>query len=171
MTDQRLISGRPTRKGLIIAAAAVVGALAVGLGLGLGFGPNRQQIVAERGASVMPFDLDATTHIFDPTQTGGTQTVVAKDSADQVQIDLIRGHLEKEAAAFERGEFRDPEEIHGEDMPGLKELEAGADRMTVTYSERIDGAQLVFETTDVALIKALHDWFAAQRSDHGGHAN
>ena len=31
---------------------------------------NRQEEVAERGAQVMPFDVDATTHRFEPTPRG-----------------------------------------------------------------------------------------------------
>ena len=34
---------------------------------------DRQQAVAEAGAEVMPFNLDATTHVFTDTPTGGIQ--------------------------------------------------------------------------------------------------
>jgi hypothetical protein len=59
------------------------------------------------GASVMPFDLARSTHIFTPTADGGTQELVSKDG-DPQQIALIRDHLRKEAAAFARGDFRLP---------------------------------------------------------------
>ena len=42
---------------------------------------DRQTEVAERGSRIMPFDLEATTHRFDPD--GLTQTVVVDDPADE----------------------------------------------------------------------------------------
>jgi hypothetical protein len=102
----------------------------LGLGTALGAvavsarddGPSRQQVVAERGAAFMPFDLDATTHIFEPTDTGGIQTVVADDPADNEQITLIRSHLRDEVKRFRRGDFGDPKSIHGHEMPGVRIL-------------------------------------------------
>ena len=131
---------------------------------------SRQEVVVERGAEVMPFDLEETTHIFKPTATGGVQKVVADDPTDEEQISLIREHLREEADAFRRGDLSDPAEIHGEEMPGLKELEAGAERIDVRYAELADGAQIEFATADPALASALHEWFGAQLSDHGEHA-
>jgi hypothetical protein len=40
---------------------------------------QRQAVVKERGAAVMPFDLDLTTHTFDDTTDGGIQTVTANN--------------------------------------------------------------------------------------------
>ncbi|OAH12882.1 aspartate carbamoyltransferase [Streptomyces jeddahensis] len=131
---------------------------------------DRQKTVAERGRSVMPFDLEETTHRFTPTPTGGVQDVVADRPGDTKQIDLIRAHLRKEAAAFNRGDFADPARIHGADMPGLAELQDGYDRIEVRYEDRSDGATLTYTTEDSALVDALHDWFEAQLGDHGAHA-
>lgn len=131
---------------------------------------SRQQAVAERGAQMMPFDLDATTHRFDPAADGGVQSVVADDPSDADQIELIQQHLQEEAEAFARGEFSDPAQIHGADMPGLAMLEDNADRFSIRYRSRSDGAEVRFTTAEAALVAALHDWFAAQTSDHGGHA-
>ena len=47
---------------------------------------------------------------------------------------------------------------------------AGYAQIDVTYSELPDGAQIRYTTGDPAIIAALHAWFAAQLSDHGGHA-
>lgn len=71
---------------------------------------------AHLGASVMPFDLSRSTHVFAPTADGGTQQVISKDG-DPAQIGLIRAHLRKEAAAFARGDYGDPALIHGQAMP------------------------------------------------------
>jgi len=147
---------------------------------------DRQAEVAERGADVMPFDLDATTHHFEPTDTGLVQTVTADDpvagaiaiagagagagDGDGDQVELVRQHLVDEAERFERGDFGDPAAIHGHDMPGLAELEAGAGAITVVYDELPDGARLTYTTDDPALVDALHHWGEAQTSDHGTHA-
>jgi len=132
-------------------------------------GHARQAEVAERGASVMPFDLERTTHAFRPLADGGVQTVTSNDG-DARQVELIREHLRLEAAAFARGDFASPAAIHGTDMPGLAELSAGASRMRVAYEDADTGGRLRFMTSDAGLVAALHRWFAAQRSDHGRHA-
>jgi hypothetical protein len=131
---------------------------------------ERQTLVTERGRSVMPFDLEQTTHRFTPTATGGVQEVVADQGGDTEQIGLIRAHLREEAEAFGRGDFADPATIHGAEMPGLAELREGHDRIEVRYEERADGAGLTYTTEDSTLVDALHDWFDAQLGDHGTHA-
>ena len=130
---------------------------------------GREQVIGERGAEVMPFDLDATTHRFEPILNGGLQTVTADTPTDREQIDLIQQHLREEATAFTRGEFDDPARIHGTDMPGLTTLQANANRIDITYQSRPDGGEIRYTTNDPALVTALHNWFAAQRTDHQGH--
>ncbi len=170
----RRLSGRAKAS-----AAAAMGVLLVGSGYLLagqpaghhGHGSSvRQSEVAERGAQVMPFDLDKTTHVFREGSDGGRQTVRADDASDVNQVTLIRQHLREEQAAFARGDFSDPAKIHGEDMPGLAALRSGASRIKVAYSDLPDGAVLTYTTTDPALVEALHAWFRAQVSDHGSHA-
>jgi hypothetical protein len=148
-------------------AAAVGAALVAGLSDDDG---SRQEAIARRGADVMPFSLDATTHVFDATETGGRQRVIADDSRDREQIGLIRGHLEKEAVAFARGDFADPASIHGDEMPGLAVLEAGYERIDVRYRDLPGGAQIAYATTDATLARAIEAWFEAQLSDHGDDA-
>ncbi len=131
---------------------------------------SRQEVVADRGEQVMPFDLERTTHIFNPTPDGGVQKVVADDPTEQEQVSLIQEHLKKEAAAFADGDLSDPAAIHGRSMPGLEELEMGTDRITIRYSDLPNGGQITYTTEDSALVAALHDWFQAQLSDHGQHA-
>ncbi len=131
---------------------------------------NRQAEVAARGAEVMPFDLERTTHIFDDMPDGGLQQVVADDPTDTAQIALIRAHLQEEAVKFQRGDFGDPASIHGDAMPGLAGLRQGYGLIEVAYAELPDGAQIRYTTSDPAMVTALHAWFAAQLSDHGGHA-
>jgi len=137
---------------------------------GCGDSADREADVAAKGASVMPFDLERTTHRFAKADTGGVQTVVADNPADTDQITLIREHLRLEADRFSRGDYTDPRRIHGDDMPGLAALRAGTARITVTYRDDPAGGVVTYTTTDAALVTALHAWFDAQVSDHGQHA-
>lgn len=130
---------------------------------------ERQADVAARGAEVMPFDLDRTTHVFAPTEDGGLQTVRSEDG-DEEQIRLIREHLRNEAERFAQGDFHDPAMIHGSDMPGLHTLVMGADRLTVEYQSVEGGGEIRYASSDEEIIAAIHEWFAAQVSDHGAHA-
>lgn len=118
----------------------------------------------------MPFDLERTTHIFEPNRRGGVQTVVADDPRDLVQIRLIRDHLRHEVQSFRAGNFEDPAFIHGEEMPGLAALEAGARRIEIQYAPVSEGARISYSTDDAGLARALHLWFDAQTMDHGRHA-
>ena len=126
-------------------------------------------MVDDRSKHVMPFDLNRTMHIFEPSSTGGVQTVAVHDG-DPKQIALVRSHLRKEAIAFARGYFADPAEIHGTNMPGLAQLRAGARKIAVSYSPTSNGASIRYKTADPKLIAAIHRWFAAQVTDHGAHA-
>jgi len=129
-----------------------------------------QAHVAARGAHVMPFNLEKTTHIFQPLPEGALQTVVADNPDDTQQISLIQTHLQSVASKFSTGDFSAPAAIHGEAMPGLSKLVEGYQNIQIQYSPLPNGGEIRYRTQDPALISALHDWFAAQRSDHGHHA-
>ncbi|MGW0703298.1 aspartate carbamoyltransferase [Streptomyces sp. NPDC002867] len=166
------------RRALVAGAGVVVAGAVTGFALLAGGSQQapvegtaeRQKLVAERGRTVMPFDLEQTTHRFTPTTRGGTQHVVADRRGDTEQVALIRTHLRQEAEAFSHGDFADPARIHGADMPGLAELRDGYDRIEVHYEDRAEGATLTYTTQDPVLVDALHDWFEAQLGDHGAHA-
>lgn len=129
--------------------------------------PARQAEVAARGATVMPFDLAKTRHVFESLPDGGLQTVTAKAAGDTQQVRLIREHLQAEAAKFRNGDFADPMAIHGHEMPGVAELRRGAGRVRIEFTPQDDGGRVRYTATDPALIAALHRWFEAQRMDHG----
>ena len=165
---------RNTRKTMLrIAGIAVLTVMAV---LGVlyssgAFAPqSRQAEVVARGAQVMPFDLEQTMHVFQSLEDGGLQTVTAKDPANHEQIALIQAHLKQEAEKFQRGDFSDPAKIHGEEMPGLARLKAGAGQIDVQYLPLPDGAQIRYTAKEPTLVMAIHHWFVAQRADHGRHA-
>lgn len=131
---------------------------------------DRQQAVAEAGADVMPFDLDSTTHVFTDTPTGGQQDVIADDPSDSTTIEAVRLHLEDEAMRFRVGDFSDPEAIHGPGMPGLSTLKERYTDISVELVETVVGARITYSSDDADVVEAIHDWFAAQSTDHGVHA-
>lgn len=132
---------------------------------------SRQEEVARKGKDVMPFDLGRTTHFFEDTATGGIETVVADSGDDVEQIALIRTHLANEAKRFARGDFSDPATIHGTEMPGLSALAAAGRKFSVSYRSISNGASIRYSSRDKKVVAAIHQWFAAQRSDHGAHSH
>ena len=160
---------------VLVAAAAMVVALVVRRDGGdhapLDL-PARRAQVERRGATVMPFDQNATMHRFTHTTGGGVETITANDPNDTDQIALVQEHLTHERDLFAAGNFSDPMAIHGVEMPGIHDLQGGAaaGRITITYAAMPNGARLTYAATDPTLIDALHAWFDAQLMDHGSHA-
>jgi hypothetical protein len=149
-----------------VATAAIGCAAPAGSGSDL---EQRQTEVARAGSTVMRFDLERTTHVFEKRDDGGLQTVLA-DSDDPEQVALIRAHLRDEAERFARGDFHDPSMIHGDDMPGLHTLVMGRDRLRIAYRDVERGGAIEYRALDAELVDAIHVWFDAQLSDHGDHA-
>jgi hypothetical protein len=131
---------------------------------------DRQEHVHQMAHSVMPFDISKTVHIFKMTEFGGVQRVIAKDPGETGQTALIQQHLQHEAKRFQQGNYSDPEKLHGAEMSGLKELEAGASRIKVSYTKIPSGGEIRFETIDLHMLTAIHRWFGAQLSEHGADA-
>ena len=133
---------------------------------------ERQTEVAERGEDVMPFNLHDTRHHFVKNAKGGIQQVLARDSGDVNQIQLVQIHLKEIREQFLQGDFSGPAHIHGNDMPGLRELQKSEPgQIKITYQEINSGAELYYETSNIELVDAIHLWFDAQLSDHGKDAS
>jgi hypothetical protein len=131
----------------------------------------RQQDVAQKGAMVMPFNVHNSTHVFQENQYGGIQQVLAKDPNDKALIAAIRSHLETEAERFGRGDYSDPMKIHGMAMPGVQYLShVKPGQIAITYRNVTAGAAVDYVGRDAATVDAIHRWFDAQLSDHGGDA-
>jgi hypothetical protein len=151
--------------------------LAVAPAFGQTADPSRQEAVRERSAGVMPFDMNATTHIFTKTLEGGVQRVVVKSRGDTRQTALVRRHLKDIADRFARGDFGAPTDVHGVEMPGLAVLKAAVPgELQVRYRDLQTGAEIQYSSRDPKLVSALHAWFDAQIADHGtdamaGHAH
>ena len=133
---------------------------------------KHQTEVAERGVDVMPFNLHDTKHHFVKNAKGGIQQVIARDSGDVNQIQLVQMHLKEIREQFLQGDFSGPAYIHGHDMPGLRELqESEPGQIKIMYQEIKSGAELYYETSNIELVDAIHLWFDAQVSDHGKDAS
>jgi len=145
-------------------------ALCMVLGCTVALAQSTQEHVHSMGHKVMPFDLTKTIHIFQMTDSGGVERVIVKDASAKDQAAMIQQHLKQEAEAFQRGDYSDPASLHGENMPGLKDLHAGASHIKVSYSALPTGAEITFKTTDLKLLTAVHRWFGAQLSEHGADA-
>lgn len=153
------------RKGRVLAAATLLAAST------LAPAQTVQEHVHRHGHDVMPFDLGKTVHIFRMTEDGGTQKVVLReDSPQPEQVRMIQHHLAMEASEFQKGNFADPMHLHGTAMPGLREMQAGAARMQISYRALPDGGEIRFRTRDIKLVTAVHRWFGAQLSEHGADA-
>ena len=134
------------------------------------FAQTTQEHVHHMAHNVMPFEMSNTLHIFIMTESGGVQRVIAKGAGNNSQIALIQQHLQYEAKKFQQGDYSGPATLHGTDMPGLRDLQAGASSINVLYANIPMGAEITFETTNIHLLTAIHRWFGAQLSEHGADA-
>ena len=128
---------------------------------------NKLADVRERGEMVMGFDLEKTTHTFTETPDGGVQSVVVKDLKDIENLLKLREHLKEVAEKFSRGDFEDPETIHGENMGGVQELKTLYKEITISYKDIENGGEITYTTKNGEAIMAIHHWFEAQLSEHG----
>ena len=55
-------------------------------------------------------------------------------------------------------------------MPGPAILKERYGDITVDLTNTPTGATITYTASDPDVISAIHDWFAAQTSDHGNHA-
>jgi len=131
---------------------------------------STQAHVHDSAHKVMPFDISQTLHVFRMTEQGGVQRVVIRNTSAKEQVPFIQQHLKHEAERFQAGDYADPGTLHGSDMPGLRDLQAGAAHITVAYAALPDGAEITFSTEDRHLLTAIHRWFGAQLSEHGADA-
>ena len=118
---------------------------------------------ASAGPSESAFERTRMARSFQAADAGGVEQVVARDPSNEAQITQVRAYLRQEAARFEEGRYEDPAKIHGMEMPGSKELEAGYGRVQVTYADLPNGGQVTYSTPDQTLIQAIHAWFGRRQ--------
>ena len=111
--------------------------------------------IAEKGAQIMPFNLDQTVHVFSKKEDGGLQQVVVKNQANTGQIKLIRQHLNEIANKFKQGDFSDPSKLHGDNMPGLTMLKKARPGELKANTETNKTRQNQFSPFHLKLVKMI----------------
>ena len=119
-----------------------------------------------RGAEVMGFDQDKTTHHFYLYADGGAIDVSVKDAADKTNLDAIRAHLPHVAMMFGMGSFDMPMMVHDTKVPGTAEMTTLKARIAYKYVETPKGGRVNVTTTDAAALKAIHAFLTFQIADH-----
>ena len=120
----------------------------------------------ERGAHVMGFDQQMTTHHFYLYPDGGAIDVAANDPNDQTDINAARAHLPHIAKMFGDGDFSAPVLVHATNVPGTADLARLKDRLSYRYEETQRGGRVNILTTDREALAALHIFLRFQIADH-----
>ena len=119
-----------------------------------------------RGAQVMGFDQEKTTHHFLLFDDGGAIDVSVKDATDAKNRDAIRSHLPHIAVKFAQGDFEAPLLVHATQVPGTGAMAGLKAKITWTYVETPAGGRVDILTTDPAALKAVHEFLRFQIADH-----
>jgi hypothetical protein len=122
--------------------------------------------VKTRGAAVMGFDQDATTHHFLLTDAGGVIQVEANRPDDQASREAIRAHLRKIAEEFGRGVFDAPLGTHGEVPHGVETMKAQKDAIGYRYEDYGNGGRVHIVGRTTAASNAIHEFLRYQIREH-----
>lgn len=145
---------------LINAAAAVVAAQQ-------GASPSQHHAdVNARGAHVMGFDQEKTTHHFSLYEDGGAIDVSVKAAVDQVNLDAIRAHLPHIATMFGQGRFDAPMLVHDTKVPGTADMARLKARLIYRYADTPTGGRVNIVAKDAKALAAVHRFLAFQIADH-----
>jgi hypothetical protein len=124
--------------------------------------------VDERGARVMGFDQEKTTHHFYLYEDGGAIGVSVNDAADSASRDAIRSHLPHVQMMFGQGDFSAPMLVHDStNVPGTATMAKLRGTIAYKYSETPNGGQVEITTTNLAALHAVHEFLTFQIRDHG----
>jgi hypothetical protein len=119
-----------------------------------------------RGAKIMGFDQEKTTHRFLLFADGGAIVVAISDPADAANLAAIRSHLPHLATMFGAGNFAAPMLVHDANVPGATDLARLRDRIEYKYTETRDGGRVDITTTDAGAVAAVHAFLRFQITDH-----
>lgn len=86
--------------------------------------------------------------------------------ADSAGIAQIRRHMREIAAAFARGDFARPFEVHETQVPGTAVMAQRRSAITYREVDRPRGAEVRITTTDTTAVAAVHAFLAFQRTAH-----
>ncbi len=127
---------------------------------------DHQAMLMEKGEKAMGFSQTKTTHNFLIMPDGGAIQVEANDSADTVNRDQIRTHLNQIALQFSKGIFTTPFAVHGEVPPGVPVMDELKTSITYAYEETGKGARVRISTNNAKALAAIHDFLRFQINEH-----
>ena len=120
-----------------------------------------------RGAMVMGFDQNRTSHHFLLFADGGAIDISANDPSDAKNRDAIRSHLPHIAMMFGSGNFDAPMLVHNSaSVPGAKVMAERKDRLRYQYVETPNGGRVNIVTTDPKALDAVHAFLKYQIDEH-----
>jgi len=122
--------------------------------------------VQERGRTAMGVDQYTSRHVFEDLPNGGRVVLDRDDAADSAGIRTIREHMRVIEAAFRRGDFTLPGQVHAREVPGTSLMRARRAAIQYTAVDRPRGAEVRIVTTDSSALAAIREFLAFQRSDH-----
>lgn len=157
------------RLGLVLLLAACRGDASSGdraQGAAPATGDSAFAEVQRRGADVMGVDQARSTHVFEDLPDGGRIVYTADAPDDTAAVHQIQRHLRQVAVAFAAGDFSQPAQVHGREVPGTAVLAARRASVAYTMSDRPDGGELRLRTTDAATLAAVREFLQFQRDDH-----
>src|SRR5258708_2243447 len=128
---------------------------------------KKDETLKQRGAAVMGFDQNVTTHHFRIAPDGGSIEVVVKTATDETNLSAIRGHLKEIAEAFAAGDFSKPFATHGEVPPSVKTMKQRRRALMFTYEDVADGGPVVIRSSDAQAISAVQLFLRYQIREHG----
>jgi hypothetical protein len=119
-----------------------------------------------RGAKVMGFDQEKTTHHFYLHPDGGAIDIAVNDPADATNREAIQAHLPHIAMLFGNGDFSAPMLIHETKVPGTETMTRLKDRIAYRFVKTPKGGRLDITTSDPAALAAVHEFLRFQITDH-----
>jgi hypothetical protein len=119
-----------------------------------------------RGAHVMGFSQQTTTHHFTLTFDGGIIDVRANEAKDTKSRDQIRSHFHHIAQSFSAGDFSDPFFVHATSVPGTATMKQQKDQLHWDVQQTPGGARLIITADNKPTLDALHDFLRFQIEDH-----
>ena len=121
----------------------------------------------QRGAKVMGFDQQLTSHHFLLFTDGGAIDVSVKNRSDVKNRNAIRAHLPHIVAMFGDGNFAAPMLVHdSKNVPGTAVMAARKDRIQYRYVETPQGGRVDIVTTDRDALAGVHEFLRFQIADH-----
>lgn len=120
-----------------------------------------------RGAKVMGFDQQLTSHHFLLFTDGGAIDVSVKKADDAKNRDAIRSHLPHIATMFGEGNFEAPMLVHdSQKVPGTAVMATRKDAIRYEYVETPAGGRVNIVTNDAEALAAVHAFLKFQIADH-----